>query len=248
MRPRKLALALLAATALVAGCGDDDDGGDQAVDESTETTAGTAGPDDAGSLDDDVAAVIDGGEISAASIEGHVEAFAAANPQIAEQIEGADGEVARAQLRAEILSSAVQSSILAAGAEEIGAPVTEEDLEAARTQVEEQAGGEEGLQAAMEQQGLTEDLLQLELRGVAAVENITEVLDEEAGDGGSADTTPEDAGPGTSLTPSEQRVQEFILEQVSSADVRVHPEFGKWDPQSGQVIPPGGAPAPVPGG
>lgn len=247
MRTRKLTLALLGAAVFVAGCGGDTDSDERADQVTTDSTVDDAASGEAGSLDDDVAAVVDGEEISAASIDGHVDAFAA-NPQFAEQLEGPAGEAARTQLRAQILSSAVQSSVLAAGADEIGAPVTDEDLTAARSQVEERAGGAEGLQTAMEQQGLTEDLLQVELRGVAAVQNITEVLDEEAGDDSSADTTPDDVEPGTELTPSEQRVQEFLLAQVSAADIRVHPDFGRWDAQSGQIVPPGGAPASVPGG
>ena len=244
MRPRTLALGLLAAVTFLAGCGDDADSEDRADQEPTDTTAeaaedgdaGTSG--EAGSLGDDVAAVVDGDEISAASIKGHVEDFAA-NPQLAEQFEGDDGDAARAQLGAQILSSAIQSSVLVAGAEELDVPVTEEDVEAARAQVEEQAGGPEGLQAAMEQQGLSEDLLQLELRGVAAVQNITDALDEAAGDDSSADTNPDEVEDGAELTPSEQRVQEHLLELATSADIQVHPDFGRWDPQSGQVLPPG---------
>lgn len=240
MRPRKLALALLAATALLAGCGDDDDSADEAVEDPTETTDGTS-PDAGSALDDDVAAVVDGDEISAASIAGYVEGFTA-NPQIAEQLEGADGEDLRTGLRANILSSVIRSNVLAAAAEDIDAAVTDEDIAAARTQVEDRSGGAEGLEAAMEQQGLTEDLLRVELRGVAAVENITEALDEEAGDDGTSETSADDVTPDDGLTPSEQRVQEFLLEQLSVAEVRVHPDFGSWDPQSGQVVPPGVVP------
>src|SRR5690606_17094165 len=125
------------------------------------------------SLDDDVAALVDGEEISAASIDGHVEAFVA-NPRFAEQLEGAEADAARAQLGAQVLSSAIQSSVLVSGADEVGAAVADEDLAEARAQVEAQAGGPEGLQTAMAQQGLTEELLEIELRGVAAVQNITE--------------------------------------------------------------------------
>lgn len=238
MRPRTLALALLAAVTFLAGCGDDADSEDRSDQEPTDTTSDDGGSGEAGSLDDDVAAMVDGEEISAASIEGHVEDFTT-NPQLAEQFEGEDGDAARAQLGAQILGSAIQSSVLVAGAEELDVPVTEEDIEAARAQVEEQAGGPEGLQAAMAQQGLSEDLLQLELRGVAAVQNITDALDEAAGDDGSADTTPPEGEEGAELTPSEQRVQEHLLELATTAEIQVHPDFGRWDPQTGQVLPPG---------
>ena len=247
MRTRKLALALLAAATFLAGCGDDTDGDTQADPGPTDTTATDSGTDESASLGDDVAAVVDGEEISAASIDAHVESFVS-NPQFAEQLEGAEGEAARAQLGAQILTSAIQSSVLSAGADEIGAPVGDEDIEAARAEVEEQAGGPEGLEAAMAQQGLTEDLLQMELRGVAAVQNITEALDEASGEETSDDTAPEEAAPGTELTPSEQRVQEHLLELATSADIQVHPDFGRWDAQTGQVVPAGAAPAPIPGG
>lgn len=243
MRTRKLALALLAAATFLAGCGDDTDGDAQADPGPTDTAATDSGSDESASLGDDVAAVVDGEEISAASIDAHVESFAS-NPQFADQLEGAEGEAARAQLGAQILTSAIQSSVLSAGADEIGAPVGDEDIEAARAEVEEQAGGPEGLEAAMEQQGLTEDLLQMELRGVAAVQNITEALDEASGEETSDDTASEEAAPGTELTPSEQRVQEHLLELATSADIQVHPDFGRWDAQTGQVVPAGAAPAP----
>jgi len=247
MRTRKLALALLAAATFLAGCGDDTDGDARADGEPTDTTVADDGSEETAPLDEGVAARVDGDEISAAAIDAHVESFAS-NPQFADQLEGAEGEAARAQLGAQILTSAIQSSVLVAGADEIGAPVGEEDIAAARAEVEEQAGGPEGLQAAMEQQGLTEELLQMELRGVAAVQNITAELDEEAGDDTSDDTAADEAAPGTELTPSEQRVQEYLLELATGADIQVHPDFGRWDAQTGQVVPPGAGPAPVPGG
>jgi hypothetical protein len=246
MRPRTLALAVLAAVTFLAGCGDDDDSAEQADRDPTERVAddGTTESGEDASLPDGVAASVGDEEISAASIDDHVDALAA-DPQLAEQLDGPDGDVARTQLRAQILSNAVQTAILAAGADAAGAPVTDEDLSAARDQIEEQAGGADGLDAAMEEQGLTEDLLELQLRSVAAVQNITEALDAEAGDDGSTDTTPDDTSPEDGeLSPSEQRVQDFLLEQVSATDIRVHPDFGRWDAQTGQVLPPGAAPGP----
>lgn len=247
MRPRTLALALLAATVLVAGCGDDDtDASREADPEVTETTEGTNGSDKETSLDEDVAALVGDEEISAATIDDHV-ADLTADPRFAEQLQGPQADVVRDELRAQILSGVIQATVVAASADAIDAPVTDEDVAAARAQVEEQAGGPEALQAAIEQQGLTEDLLEMELRTVAAVQNITEVLDEQAGDGDSTEPAPERPG-GEELSPSEQRVQDFLLERADEVDIEVHPDFGEWDPEAGQVIPPGAATEPMPGG
>lgn len=237
-------LALFAAAALfLAACGDDDEAG------GTSDTSDAASDQQPVDLSDGVAAVVDGEEISASGIESHIDAFAE-NPQFAEQLEGPDGDTARAQLRAQILSTEIVTKILSNGAGDLDNPVTDDDLAAARTDLEDQVGGSDELDAALTQQGLTEDLLQLELTALAAIANIEEALAEDAGEDPEADdpAAGDDPVAEGELSPSEQRAQEFLTGELAAADVTVDEEFGTWQAETGQVVAPGGAPAPAPGG
>lgn len=253
MRIPKYGLVIVAAALLTAAaCGDDDSTGEQAeLDASSETSDGTDDETNgtvADGVADGVAAVVDGEEISAASIDEAVEGLAE-SPQFSEQLAGPEGEAARAQLAAQVLSSVITTNIASTSAEELGRPVTDEDRAEARTELEDQAGGPEELDAAIEQQGLTDDLLELELTSLAAIRNVQEALDEEAGAETPETTAPEETAPGSEeLSPSEQRVQEYLVGVLADAEVSVHADYGVWDAQTAQVTPPGGAPAPAPGG
>lgn len=239
-----LALFLVTAALFLAACGDDDDG-DAAGTADTSAASDQGGED----LGDDIAAVVDGEEISASSVESHVDSFAE-NPQFAEQLEGPDGEAARVQLRAQILSTEIVTRILSNGADDLDNPVTDDDLAAARTDLEDQVGGSDELDAALAQQGLTEGLLQLELTALAAIDNIEEALAEDAGEDPATDdpATVGEPDPEAELSPSEQRAQEFLTDELAAADVTVDEEFGTWSAGTGQVVAPGGAPAPSTGG
>lgn len=250
-RSTTFAAALAAATLLLAACGDDDADDDRA-EESTSESVGDSGASGAGAsgaedLAEGVAALVDGEEISATTVEEHVEAFAA-NPQFAEQMEGPDGEAARVQLRAQVLSTEIVARILASGAEELGDPVTDEDMATARTDLEDQVGGADALTAALDQQGLTESLLDLELTALAAIDNIEEALAEEGEDPGGEDAGDQDPAVEGEPSPSEQRAQEFLQEELTAADVTVDEEYGTWSAETGQVTAPGATPAPSAGG
>ncbi len=237
------AAVLAAATLLLAACGDDDTG--DSAEEPTSESTGDATESGTGLLAEGVAAVVDGEEIGTATVEEHVEAFAAI-PQFAEQMAGPDGEAARVQLRAQILSTEIVALILANGAEELGDPITDEDMATARTDLEEQVGGPDALTAALDQQGLTESLLDLELTALAAIDNIEGALAEESG--GEAAAGDEEPAVEGAPSPSEQRTQEFLQEELSAADVTVDEEYGTWSAETGQVTAPGAAPAPSAGG
>lgn len=244
MRIPKYVLALVAAALLAAACGDDDSSGNDERSVSDESSETTDEPTTA-EVDDGVAAVIDGDEIPAATIDDAVDGLAQ-SPQFSEQLQGPEGEAARGQLQAQVLSSAITTKIVSSGAEDLGEPVTDDDIADARAELESQVGGPEALEAAIEEQGLTESLLDLELTSLAAMRNVQRALDAEAGEEAPEDSAPpsEDA----ELSPSEQRVQEFLVDALASAEVSVHEDYGVWNAESGQVVPPGGAPAPVPGG
>ena len=224
-------IAVLAVLVLaMAACGDDtadDSDGDVPADDVSESDEDTPADDSrGGELDDDVAAVVDGEEISTDVVEQQVESLAG-NPQIAQALEGADGEQTLGMLRAQVVSTMVINSVAIDGAEELDAPVTDEDVAQARSELEEETGGPEGLQEALEQEGMSEDQLRAQLRALAALRNIETALAEE--------DTGEDSDP-------ETRAQEFINERLLAADVVVNDDYGSWDPQTGQVAPAGGVP------
>ena len=238
MRIPTFAVVLAALAAFMAACGDDDGGGDQAADRSetaSETSSETASETPEVDLDEGVAAVVQGEEISVASVDEHVDAFAQ-SPQIAEQLEGQDGEAARSQLRAQVLSTTIVTRIVEASAEELGRPVTEEDIAETRTELENQVGGADALDSALEEQGYTASLLDLELTGLAGMSNVQEALDEQAGDDGSGGG---ETGTEGGVSPSQQRAQDFLREELTAADVRVDEDFGTWRAETGQVVPPG---------
>lgn len=220
-----LALLMLA----LGGCGED--AGNAPTDDGPDEADVTQPDEDRGAeLDDDVAAVVNGDEINAAKVMEQVEALAG-NPQIAEALAGSESEQTLGILRAQVVSSMIINRVAIAGAEELGVPVTDEDVATARAELEEETGGAEGLQEALEQEGMSEDQLAVQLRALAALRNIEQALAEEGED--------TDADP-------ETRAQEFVSDRLLAAEVVVNDDYGTWDPQSGQVAPVGGVPAPAP--
>lgn len=239
MRTATLA-ALLAALALVAAaCGNGNGEGEDTTEPSDNGEATAPEDDRSAELDDDVAAVVNGEEILADDVDGQVDAFAE-NPQIAEQLEGEDGDQTRDLLRSQVLTTAIVTLVAIEGAEELDRPVTDEDVAAARDELQEETGGAEAFEAALEQEGLSEEQLAVQLRGLAALRNIQGALDEEADE---SEEESEEAEVEGAPSPSEQRAQQFVTERLAAADVVVNDDYGMWDPQTGNVSPPGGVPA-----
>jgi hypothetical protein len=233
----RLLLVVLALVVTATACGDDDGGGGESAGSAAETASAD--------LAQGVAALVDGDEISVASIDDEVDAVAD-NPQISDQLEGSEGESTRVQLRAQVLSTAIVTRIVEASAEDLGRPVTDDDVARARSELEEQLGGAEALDEALSQRGYTDSLLEMELVGLAGLQNVAAALDEEAGGEASGEDGAEPGSDGSSedgaddgLTPSQRRAQEYLSEQLASAEVTVDGDFGTWDARSGLVVPPG---------
>lgn len=239
MRLLKFAAVFATLLLTLAACGDDaadDTDGDATEDVSDgEDPTGDLGAADDGrgaELDDEVAAIVNGEEVSSTDVEAQVEAFAA-NPQIAEALQGGEGDAALGVLRAQVVSTMIINHVAVASAEELGVPIGEEDIAAARAELEEETGGSEALAAAMEAEGMSEAQLTAQLRALAALRNIEQALAEE-GDGSQDGETGENG--------VEVRAQQFVSERLLEADVVVNDDYGTWDPQTGQVAPPGGMP------
>ena len=211
MRTSPLAATVAALALLLAACGGDDDASPSTTD-TAEVGEREAGG-DAG-VPEGVAAVVDGAEISVDEVEEQVAVFAE-SPPIAERLD-AGGDEAMGLLRAQVLSTLIAVRVVSASADDLGAPVTDDDLADARAELEEQAGGAAELDAVLEEQGITERQLSVELQGIAAMRNVEEALED--GDAAAAQ-------PGMAT-------QQHLAEQLRSADVVVDPDYGTWDAAS----------------
>lgn len=243
MRPVKL-LALLTALMLVlAACGNDSEDVSEEEDD-TDVTAPAEDEEEVdergAELDDDVAALVNDEEIPASAVEEQVETLSA-NPELAEALEGEDAELTMGVLQAQILTTLIVREVALAAAEDLDVPVTDEDIEEARAEVEAEAGGAEGLADELEQGGMSEEQLAVELRGIAAIRNIQEALAEEDDAEEEGDAEDPEAPEGAP-DPAELRAQQHVRERLLAADVVVNDDYGTWDAENGQVLPPGGLP------
>jgi foldase protein PrsA len=121
------------------------------------------------------AAVVDGEDIPVAEVERRFETVAE-NPQIAPQLEADEDGAFEQQVQAQILSQLIQSRLLRQGAGELGVEVTDADVEEQRAAIVEQVGGEEAFAEIVEQNNLTEDEIDDQLRDLAYQEQVQEAL------------------------------------------------------------------------
>lgn len=226
-------LATLAALVLaLAACGD---GAEEGASGDVSPTATAADGDTAApELEDGVAAVVDGDEIPADLLEARVETAASA-PELAEVLEGENGDAARAQLRASILSQLIVNEIVVAGAEERGLEIDDEAIAETRDELTSQAGGEAAFEEQVGAAGLDEDQLAAELEAITALRLVRDDLSD-----GASPAPTEPSADATTPDPADLALQEWLIERLGTADVTVAPEIGTWDPAQGLVVPPGG--------
>lgn len=172
---RRLALPLAAVAVLASACG--------GVPESTDTgaaseDAGTAGTPTTG--DPEVAASVNSDEISVATFEEELQA-AQANPQVAQQLESDQTGGAEQQLQSQVLSQLIITQLLEQGAAEEGVEVGQAEIDEARQQTIEQAGGQEQFDQIIEQAGLSDEQVEEELRLIALQSGLTDALSGDAG-------------------------------------------------------------------
>lgn len=231
VRPRSL-LAVLATLLLVlAACGD---GGDEPAGSGSPSPAGEAAGAEV-ELAEGAAAMVNGTEIPTPVMDARVDTAASA-PEIAQILEGEDGDAARSQLQASILSQLIVNEIVLDGAADRGLEVDEEAVGETRAELTEQAGGEEAFAEQVGQAGLDDVQLTAELEAITALRLVREDLTEEAG----GSPPPVQPGPdGATPDPADALLQRWLLEQLQTAEVAVAPAIGSWDPTSGTVVPAG---------
>lgn len=228
-------VALLAVLVLVlAACGNDDGEGDAAPPTDPATTLGEDGEGEAPPAPEGeqppegAAASVDGTEITVTTLE---EIFdeVSGTPAVIEQLEGEQGEFMAAMLRAEILGQLIrQEIVLRSAEEEFGIVVTDDDLDRAYDEFAAEMGGEEELEAQLEQAGLSRQVFErIELPLFAA---LLQLEDEFGVEEPSADGEPSEA---------EAELQEWAFDRFGSTPVLVASDYGTWNPMSMQVEPSG---------
>lgn len=236
---RSILPVLLVSLALVAAACGGTDGDDEASPAATGQAAGSA------DLDEGVAAIVDGEEIETETLRSRVEA-AAESPQLAQQLDGPQGELVRAQLQAQTLTQLIFSEIILQEASARGIEVSDEAIADKRGELEEQAGGAEAFEESIAQAALTDVEVEEQLRIAVVIDRIAADLDVEAAPSPAPGPTPTAA---PAPDPTEQALGQEIQRVVQAAEVTVDEEFGSWNPQRGQVVPPQPqAPPQPPGG
>lgn len=122
-----------------------------------------------------VAAVVNGEEIPVEELSEQYDTVRA-NPQVAQQLQGDETGQVNAQLQAELLTGLIQSRLLSQAAEDLGVSVTSEDVQQQRQEIVAQVGGEEAFQQLLEQNQLTEQQVEEQLRNRALQEAVAEEL------------------------------------------------------------------------
>lgn len=231
---RPLAVAAVAALALTA-CGDSDSGQPADDPTGTETAAGSAGAE----LGEGVAATVDGTEIPTTIVENRVDS-AAQTPEVSELLEGEQAEAVRAQLRASVLSQLIVNELVVSGAEDLGLEVDDEAIAQSREELVESAGGEDAFDEQVVAAGLDESQLAAELESITALRLVREELaDAEEAETEATATEGPQAQP-TEPTGPDAALEQWLVEQLRTAEIQVDPEIGTWDPAQGLVVPPGG--------
>ncbi len=238
MRFRRPAAVFAAAAITLTACG-----GGGAEDPSTSQSEGAT---DAGEVGGDVAASVNGTEISRELLDGRIET-ASATPEVAQLLEGEQGEALKAQLTASVLSQLILNRIVLDGAGEMGLEVDEDAVAETRQQLVDESGSDAAFEEQVASAGLDPDQLTAELEAITAMR----LVRDELGGAAASETPTEAASPGAE--PGSAELQQWLVEQLEAAEVAVDPELGTWDAAQGRVVPVGGdvappAPAPAPDG
>ncbi|MFF0445566.1 SurA N-terminal domain-containing protein [Streptomyces sp. NPDC004609] len=157
------------------------------------------------------AAVVGGERIEVSTVQGAVKQVRAAqenSPEAAELIKNS-GQISRAKLYDLIVNRVVQRA-----ADDADVTVSRKDMQAARTAVVRQAGGEEQLAAMyLQQRGVAPDQLDSVIRRDVLINKLAQSI--------SAANEAE----------GRQKLNDAFTAAAKSLDIDVNPRFGAWDNQ-----------------
>ncbi|MBT2491832.1 SurA N-terminal domain-containing protein [Streptomyces sp. ISL-96] len=161
------------------------------------------------------AAVVGGGRIEVSALQAQVKDVRQAqqaSPQAAQLI-GSTGQLGRAKLYDLIVDKIVERA-----ADDAGASVSRKEIQKARADAAEQAGGEEQLAAMyLQQRGVAPDQIDDALRRDVLVGKLAAKI--------GATNTPE----------GQQKVNEAFVAASKALDIDVNPRYGTWDDEKMQL-------------
>ncbi|WP_028810824.1 SurA N-terminal domain-containing protein [Streptomyces flavidovirens] len=161
------------------------------------------------------AAVVGGGRIEVAALQTQVRDVRQAqqaSPQSAQLI-GSTGQLGRAKLYDLIVDKIVQRA-----ADDAGATVSRKEVQRARGEAVEQAGGAEQLAAMyLQQRGVAPDQIDAALRRDVLVGKLAAKI--------GATNTPE----------GQRKVNEAFVDASKALDIDVNPRYGTWDDEKMQL-------------
>lgn len=225
---RRTAIAFATVALGLAACGGDDASTSPGQEETATSSEGAAAEADAA----EVAATVNDTEIPRSVLDSRVE-DALATPQLAQMAESDASGDAEKQVRASVLSQLIVNQLVLDGAEEMGLEVDDEAIAQTRDELVTEAGGEDAFAEQVAAAGLDEDQLSSEIESIAALRLVREELT------GSAEPQQPSEGADPSADPNAGALEEWLIEQVQSAEIEVDPAIGTWDAQQAAVIPAG---------
>lgn len=161
------------------------------------------------------AAVVGGGRIEVSALQAHVKDVRQAqqtSPQSAQLI-SSTGQLGRAKLYDLIVDRIVQRA-----AADAGATASRKEIQQARADAVEQAGGEEQLAAMyLQQRGIAPDQIDASIRRDVLVGKLAAKI--------GATNTPE----------GQQKVNEAFVAASKALDIDVNPRYGMWDDEKMQL-------------
>jgi parvulin-like peptidyl-prolyl isomerase len=171
------------------------------------------------------AATVDGRDISQDALKTEVD-LALADPQLAQQISGPEGDTAKADLARQALATLIRRELAQEYAETRRIVVTPGDIDSALDAVIAQLGGQAQFDDLVKARGLTMPRVRQLLGEQVLLEKIRD------------DVVARLPGPPPASTDDRDLAfQNWLSDRVANAEVTVNPRFGRFDHRTGEVLP-----------
>lgn len=256
MRTRLAVIPVLAGALLLGACSDSGDSSDDAASPTptpTSTTAPTEGGTAAGTpqpetvsadLPEGVVATVGDTEIQLETLDQRLEVIREI-PDVASQLEGDNAAQVEDQLRRQALGQLVLQEAVIQGAAREDVTISDQQVEERRSEMAEEAGGEEAFLEQLATAGVPEGQVGQQVRSIIAFEVVTEQLLADAGadpsapatEGASPTATEGGTAPSSDQAQAQQVQRNWLSELLQTTDVVVDEEVGAWNATSGQVVP-----------
>jgi SurA N-terminal domain len=176
------------------------------------------------------AAVVDGREITHEELGRETEILFA-DPRLAPELQGPDGRSLRAARTRELLTLLIQHEVVFGYAERNDISVNDEEVQEQLDRVIQESGGRETFDRLLADRGLTEADVRRSLERNLLLQKVNEAV---LGDDGAPPVFGEEAPPDA----GEIAVfRMWYLDQLERVEIVVNPRFGRFDRQTGEVVP-----------